>query len=61
MNASKPWYKSTTLVGVAITAVGHFSLKLSHHFPEFVHDMLVFAGLGVSFVGRIVAEKRIGV
>lgn len=62
MNESqnKPWYKSITLIGVLITAVAHFLFKLSHHLPEIFQHIVVFLGLLVTVIGRVLAEKPIG-
>lgn len=60
MNESKPWYKSITLIGVAITFVAHFLFKLAHKLPELAQHIVVFLGLLVTIVGRFLADKTLG-
>ena len=60
MRSSKPWYRSVTILGVAITAVSHFILKRFHHLPEYIRDILAFLGLIVTVYGRVAASETIG-
>lgn len=49
----KPWYKSMTLWGAAITALSVFSPKYAAIVPAVVGDVGTIVGLVTTIIGRV--------
>ena len=58
MNA-KPWYKSLTLWGAAITGVGVFLPKYAPLIPQLANDAATIVGLVATVIGRLRATKQV--
>jgi len=56
-NQSKPWYKSKTIWGLILIAVGQILSEKGVEFSEY----LVFAGLILAAVGRVLANGQISI
>lgn len=56
---AKPWYKSMTLWGAAITALGVFAPKYATVIPGIVGDVGTIAGLVATVLGRLRATHEV--
>ena len=56
---SKPWYKSLTLWGAAITAAGVFAPKYAPLIPGIAGDVATIAGLVSTVIGRLRATQQV--
>jgi len=59
MENSKPWYKSLTLTGVALTALSVFAPKYVPVVSGVITDVSAIAGLVVTVIGRLRATKEV--
>lgn len=59
MQSSKPWYKSMTLWGAAITAAGVFAPRYASVIPSLVSDATTIVGIIGSIIGRLRATEQV--